>query len=114
MKAQILSYLLGTTSAACLITGVFFGCIGALLSLLIDSNTRDINSPGSPVQYSYFHLLKDNWKKIMASIICIIVSIRFCKDIFGLEPTMFVSFIIGLAWDTLATIIKKKTNILNP
>lgn len=114
MKTEILLNLIGSISIATFISGIFFGCLGALLSLLIDSNNRDVNSPGSPVHYSYAYLFRNNWKKILASFILIVVSIRFCKDIFNLEPTMFVSFLIGLSWDALMTFIKKKTNILNP
>lgn len=112
MKNEIIVFLIGNNTLSFLIAGVIFAIIGAIVSLLIDVVKREPNSPNSPVNFSFRHLIKDNYKKFFLSLLLILLSIRFCKEIFNIEPNMFICFIIGLISDQLALIVKSKTSIL--
>jgi len=91
---------------------LFFALVGVLISLLVQSNKRDQNTTDSPVKFKWWFLFKDNWKRIISSILLIYVTIRFFKELTNLDLNMFLSLCIGLGWDKLSEFIKSKTDIL--
>jgi hypothetical protein len=120
------NYLLGFVSLQLFLTMVFFATIGITLSLLWDGHKRNPDSPNTPQKFSFWFLLKDNWRTIIATILLVLVTIRFATSFFpnqfkgdevvtpeGIEKWLFGSLLIGLAWNQLAQFLKKKIPILN-
>ena len=95
-----------------------FAMIGVAINLLLHANTRDQNSPNTPVKFSFKFLLADNWKRILLALLLIYVSIRFTSLIFAIDVTgnnelyLFSAVIIGFAYDKLGEILKEKTDFL--
>lgn len=110
MKQEILNELLGSVAFVPFLIALFYAFVGAAVSLLIASNARDVHSEGSPTQFSYRYLIRDNWKKIVLSVLLIFISIRFSQELLGQQVTMYLAFVIGLSVDRLAGLIKKIDN----
>jgi len=95
-----------------------FAMIGVAINLLMHANSRDQNSPDTPVKFSFKFLLQDNWKRILLGILLIYVSIRFISILFVIDVSgnnelyLFAAVIIGFIYDKLGEIIKEKSNFL--
>lgn len=109
---EIVSYLIGDLGVAKFFAAFIFALIGVSLSLLWGTTQRNPESDKSPVHFSWNFFWNDNTKRILKSIISTIltvfVSIRFMKDLFGIEFSMVGSLLIGLFLDQVVAIIKKK------
>ena len=119
------SLLLGFLSLQMFLAMLFFATIGIGISLLIDSQKRDQQSARTPVKFSWVFLLKDNWKSIVLTALIVLVTIRFASSVFpdqflgddvgtpeGLEKWMFGSLLIGLGYNQLIQILKKRSKML--
>jgi hypothetical protein len=104
--------LLGDQSAPLFFSNFFFALIGVALMLLIHSTERNLDSNRTPTEFSWSFFLSDNWKRLVAGLIMIFVSLRFAPELFGVEISPFWAFAIGMLNDKLAQVIKDKTNIL--
>lgn len=120
------SYLLGFTEARLFLTMLLFAVVGIGLSLLMDAQTRDQNSPSTPIKFSFKFLLRDNWKTILTTAIAVLITLRFAPLLFpdqfkvdqtgdpkAIEWFLFGSFGIGLLYNQLVQFLKKKISILN-
>jgi hypothetical protein len=103
--------LFGSIDPALFAAYLFFAGIGIFFVLMLGTQLRNQNSQR---KFSWAYLFSDNAKRIYASIIAVVISIRFAHDIFGWEINSFKAFCIGTAWDGIALFIKQKTNILDP
>lgn len=106
-KKEFLNYLLGEGSIAQLAAAIIFAVVGAFLCILLSTTKRDPLSNGSPVAFSWKYLWSDNQKKIYATIILIPLSLRFSRELFGSELTMYFALGIGVICDQLPVLIKK-------
>jgi len=119
------SFLLGFIPAGMFFAMIGFATVGVIVALLIDSTKRDPNSPATPVKFSPWFLIKDNWKTILLTFISIIVTLRFVSSVFpgqftdadlatpvGSEKWLFGSFLIGLSYNTLLQYLKEKSEFL--
>jgi hypothetical protein len=116
---EFTQYLIGQNISIALFCALyFFALVGVAIRLLIDSLSRNKESYNTPKKYSFKFLLWDNWKRILLSILTIYLSIRFAQIIFTFNPDgntelyLFGSGMIGLIYDHLALLLKKKTSIL--
>jgi hypothetical protein len=120
------NYLLGFLNPLLFGTMVLFAALGIAISLLWDAQSRDQNSPNTPVKFSFKFLLKDNWKTILTTAIAVLVTLRFAPLLFpdqfkvdatgdpkAVEWFLFGSFGIGLLYNQLVQFLKKKISILN-
>lgn len=119
------SYLLGIVPLSMFLAMVFFAAIGVLMALLFDATKRDQNSTSTPVKFSFWFLIKDNWKTIALAFMAVLLTLRFAPLLFpgnftleGLEtPTvidkwLFGSFAIGLVYDTLLQVLKQRAGAI--
>lgn len=104
--------LLGGQPAEAFFALAFFALLGAALSMLLQTTGRDVFSQATPKVFSWQFFLSDNWKRIIAGIILIYISLRFAPELFGLSITNFLALVIGFGNDKLAQILKDKTNLL--
>lgn len=109
---EIISYLIGDLGVAKFVAAFIFAIIGVILSLLWSTTQRDPASYKSPVHFSWNFFWSDNTKRILRSIfstiLTVFVSIRFVKDLLGIEFSMATCFLIGLFLDRIVVLIKKK------
>lgn len=119
------SFLLGFLSLRMFLAMLFFAAIGIAISLLIDSSKRDQNSSNTPAKFNFWFLLRDNWKSIVLTLLVVLVTLRFASSLFpdqfkgtdvgtpeGLEKWLFGSLLIGLAFNQLIQILKKRASLL--
>lgn len=107
-------HLLGPTDPAFFAACIVFAAVGVFLVLVMGTGFRDKKSPSSPEKFSWGYLWSDNSKRIYASAICVLASLRFVPELFNRELTEFRAFCIGMAWDGITFFIKQKTTILDP
>lgn len=110
---NLFTHLLGTTDIAKFVACVLFALVGVVISLLVHATNRDKNSMKTPYHFSFTFLIADNWQRILLNLLLILVTIRFCKEITGMELNMFVSLIIGVGFDKLAEFLRNKCVIDN-
>lgn len=91
----------------------FFAILGIALSLLWHTNKRDPESPCTPTRFSWLFMLRDNGKRILASLITVYVCLRFTPEIFNVTLNDFWAFVIGLGFDKLSEYVKEKTSLLD-
>ena len=119
------SYVFGLAPAGLFFAELFFAFIGMLMALLGDAQTRDQSSPNTPKKFSFWFMLKDNWKGIALSILAVLATLRFAPLLFpdqfttaaldqpmGKEKWLLGSFFIGLAFNGLLQFLKDKSEIL--
>jgi hypothetical protein len=115
---EFFQLILGVTSLAMYAALLFFACVGILINLLFHSTSRDQNSPNTPVKFSFRFLLWDNWKRIILSILVILVLIRFVSFFFDFDVVnnnelyLFLALLVGMSFDKGAEILKAKTTWL--
>lgn len=97
---------LGTPNYVAVSVSFVYCLLGAFLSLLLDSNKRDVCSTRTPTHFSYLFLFKDNINRISATFILIIVFMRFSKELMGVELTTYWAFFIGLVSDKLSEYLR--------
>jgi uncharacterized membrane-anchored protein len=92
---------------------MFFAAMGILLVLLLGTTKRKVMSAYSPKDFSWRYFRSDNAKRIWASVIATIATLRFMPEITNLQLTQFTAFVVGMFWDSIAFIVKQKTNLLD-
>lgn len=106
--------IVGSTDPAIFAACILFAGLGVFFVLLMGTKLRSPDSKYSPVKFSWSYLWSDNAKRIYASIIAVLVSLRFMPELFNMELKPLYAFGIGVGWDSIALVIKQKTNILDP
>lgn len=110
----MMQYILGGLDPKLYFACVFYAAIGILLVLLMGTTLRDPVSKGSPVKFSWKYLWTDNFKRILASGLAVLITLRFMTELLNIPLKPFYAFCIGTAWDSIALWIKQKSTILDP
>lgn len=105
---NLFQHLLGTGDIAKFIACVFFALLGTVISLLVHATNRDKNSTKTPYKFSFVFLIADNWQRILLNLLLILVTIRFCKEVTGIDLNMFVSLCIGISYDKIGEYLRNK------
>jgi len=109
-----MKYILGELDPKLFLACVFFAALGILFVLLMGTTLRDPLSKTSPTKFSWAYLFSDNFKRILASVIATLVTLRFMTELLNIPLTQFSAFCVGTAWDSIALWIKQKSTILDP
>lgn len=104
---RAITLILGTDDFTLVFVTYIYALLGAFFSLLLESTNRNPMSCKSPVEHSWYFLFTDNAKRILRTVLMIIVVMRFCKELLGLDLTIYSSFFIGLISDKLSGYIKQ-------
>ncbi|MEP7375522.1 MAG: hypothetical protein ABI675_19410 [Chitinophagaceae bacterium] len=112
-KEQFYNIVTGQTPAYLFVGFIFFAVIGIALSLLWQTNKRDVSSPHTPEKFSFWFMMRDNAKRLSATILTVYIALRFTPEIFNVQLTNFWSLCIGLGLDKIAEIVKSKTSLLD-
>ena len=119
------SLLLGYLSLKMFLAMILFAAVGIGISLLLDSQKRDQTSTNTPEKFSFKFLLRDNWKSIVLTAIVVLVTLRFASSLFpaqfvgdtvgtpeGLDKWIFGSLLIGIGYNQLIQVLKKRAKML--
>lgn len=105
MKQEILTYVLGDMKLSEMIACCAFGFVGILVHTIYKVLKRDPLTPYSPIHFSFKYLISDNFKRILLSILLILIGIPllifFSENFLGLTPNLWVSIGIGFGFDSL-------------
>lgn len=94
-----------------------------VVALLWDLKTRDKNSLKSPKKFSPLFYLKDNWQRLVTSLLfSVLVAVLFylvSPDVFKVDDVLMkwetlVYIVIGAAPDLVVGYAKRKTSFLKP
>jgi uncharacterized membrane protein YjjB (DUF3815 family) len=111
---MIKEYLLNGTEPALFVACFLVGCLGILFTLLMGTTLRDKDSGGSPIGFSWSYLWSDNFKRIILSVVTLLISIIFSPQIFNAPLELWHGLVAGVSWDAISLLIKQKTTILDP
>lgn len=109
---EFFAIIMGTMSTGAFLAYFFLSLFGIIVGLLLHSTTRDVKSFTTPVQFSWAFLLSDNVKRIIASLCCTLIAIRFTPELLQVELKPWVALLIGLGIDYIVGLIKDATTFL--
>lgn len=92
--------------------GAFLGLIvvayiSAMVSLLLEASNRDIESPNTPIKFSWKFLWAANWKRIFANFLAVPLLIRVSYQYVGIEMMILAAIGVGAIIDQAAIYLKK-------
>lgn len=86
---------------------MFFAFMGFLFIFAVDVMTRDVNSPKTPVKFSWVVLIEKNWARVVVNIIALYVAVRFFPEINGKPLSEHGAFVAGIGLDGVIVLLKK-------
>lgn len=102
MKQKFIESVLGGYDPGAFAGFVFWALVGTFLIVNIHAQRRDPGSNRTPFCFSWKYWLRDNPRRILFNLACILTTIRFSQDITGRSITDFWALVIGLSFDLLA------------
>lgn len=112
-KTEIIHYILGGVTLEFLISFYIFSLLGVFLSMLFHYGSKKTGKK-KPVnhKFSLSYWLKDNLVRLLTSVICIFILVRFYDQIpIEYELNMFLGILTGTGLDQVIVFIRNKTNI---
>jgi len=112
-REQIREATIGSLSWIQFFVYVGFGYIGLLINSVMEITGRDTSeSKGKIKKFSSGYWLRDNWKKMIASLLVVPMGILLSKEVFGLELTKINALAIGGFADNIFERYKNKIKFL--
>lgn len=113
-QKTILEYILGDITVNFLLAFYAFSLLGVLLSMLLHYKKKEVKakrvSEKPPFDWKFW--LKDNTVRVLTSIICIFVLVRFYDELpIDYELNMFLGILVGVSLDQVIIFIRNKTSI---
>ncbi len=87
---------------------IWFFVIGYIIYGLTETSGRDVNSPKTPVKWSWKFWFLDNWKRYLTTILCTYILFIFYTEISGHPFGNFDAVSLGLIGDGIAATMKKR------
>lgn len=86
--------------------------VGAVLSLMNDVRQRDVESQSTPNKFSWWFLIKDNFKRGVWVLALAYVVVRFSGMLFPGEPIAWVMVSLGYNIDNILSSYKKNSRLV--
>jgi hypothetical protein len=106
--SELIKILFGEFTTAQLIGYVWFFIIGYIIYGLTEVTGRDVQSPATPVKFSWKFWFLDNWRRYLTTILCTYILFRFYTEINGTAFTYFDAVTLGLVGDGIAATVKNR------
>lgn len=103
---DFMSTLLGKGPVGLFFALVVIALICALVSLLIEVNSRNIDSDNTPDKFSYRFMLAHNLLRILISFLLVPIFVRVCYEWVPMPWILLVVIGIGAGSDRLALLFK--------
>lgn len=91
---------------------LWFFMIGYFIYFLTEVSGRDVNSPATPVKWSWKFWFMDNWRRYLTTILCTYVLFRFYTEVCGHPFGNFDAVSLGLIGDGVAATLKKRVKAI--
>jgi hypothetical protein len=105
---ELFKTMFGNYTIVQLLGYLWFFMIGYILYFLTEASGRDIQSPHTPVKWSWKFWFHDNWRRYLTTILFTYILFRFYIEICGHPFGNFDAVQIGLLGDGLAATAKKR------
>lgn len=99
--------ILGTSDFSSFAASFVFALIGIFLSLRLHAKKRNKADTETPYRFSAKFLMLDNLDRIASSVVLVFVALRFCKELVGVDLTMYFALLIGFGLDKISEGLKK-------
>ena len=109
---EIIKIMFGDYTWVQLFGFAWFFVIGYIIYGLTETSGRDVNSPATPVKWSWGFWFKDNWRRYLTTILCSYVLFRFYTEVCGHPFGYFDAIMIGLLGDGIAATMKKRIKVI--
>jgi len=91
---------------------VWFFIIGYLIYGLTETTGRDVNSPNTPIKWSWKFWFLDNWRRYLTTLLCSYVLFRFYNELSG-HPFGYIDAVtLGLIGDGIAAMLKERVKAI--
>lgn len=118
---EFLQNLIGAGSAQHFLSLMFFALIGATANLWHNVKKRDVYSDSTPMDFNFWFMLQDNFKRMVATLILIYLFVRFMPLLIpsGVYETIagdvefVLAALIGFGFDKLSEFLKDKLKFLS-
>ena len=102
---EFMHTVMGDISTAKFLGILFVAYLTAFTLLMFGTTKRDINSPRSPFHFSWSYLWCDQNKRIVGTILLILLSVRFSQKWIPEKYEEFAGAFIGLISDSLSKLV---------
>ena len=106
--SELLKTMFGEYTIVQLLGYLWFFLIGYAIYFLNETSGRDIQSPHTPIKWSWKFWFYDNWRRYLTTLLCTYVLFRFYIEICGHPFGNFDAVQIGLLGDGIAATLKKR------
>jgi hypothetical protein len=110
---ELLIRIFGEYTYVDLISFGWFMFIGYAVNALIETSTRDIDSPNTPKKWYWYFWIRDNWKRYLFTVLMTYVLFRFYIEIIGHPFTDFEALLLGFSGDGVSGTLKKRLKLLS-
>lgn len=105
---EFIKIIFGNLTTVQLFANVWFFLIGYIIYGLTEATGRNVQSPATPVEWSWKFWFLDNWRRYLTTILCTYILFRFYTEISG-HPLSYVDSVsIGLIGDGIAATMKNR------
>ena len=109
---EFMKVLMGDMAVGTMLGYVFLTLVGAGLSLLVEVNSRNVDSGSTPRGFSWRFLALDNVKRFVWVILLVYAVVRFSYMLFPGEPVDWVMVSLGYNIDSLMGSAKKGSKVV--
>ncbi|OJV30441.1 MAG: hypothetical protein BGO32_08590 [Bacteroidetes bacterium 37-13] len=118
---EFLKDIIGADGVQHFFSLMLFALIGATINLLNNVSKRDKASTATPVKFSFWFMVADNWKRCVSSLLLVYLFVRFMPlllpsqfyDAINGDIEFLLAIIIGFSFDKLSEFLKDKAKILS-
>ena len=105
---EFFKIIFGEYSGVQLLGYLFFFIVGYLIYGLTEISGRDVQSPATPVKWSWKFWFFDNWRRYLTTILCTFILFRFSTEVSGHPFGNFDAVTLGLIGDGIAATLKER------
>ena len=104
---ELFYHLTGGNSAAFGIAAFFFVLMGACINVLYDVQTRNTNSPDTPVTWDWRYFWNSNRWRFGLNFLMALAVVRFFSEWTDRPLSMGYCFLIGIVFDAMFVVYRK-------
>jgi hypothetical protein len=106
--SELFKTIFGEFTTVQLIGYLWFFLVGYIIYALTEVSGRSVESPATPVKWSWKFWFLDNWRRYLTTVLCTYILFRFYTEINGSAFTYFDAVTLGLIGDGIAATVKKR------
>ncbi len=100
--------IIGPGPVGAFLAFIVISYICAFVSLLVEANNRDLQSPNSPVKFSWKFMLMANLNRIIGNLMLVPIAVRIFYPKMAHEAMVLTAVGIGICFDRIFMWLKNK------